>query len=234
MQVIVEDHDFAEQQLLRRWPRVAFAPNRHSAIGCATTGHEVRRIGRLRYELFIERDGKSYAGADHESRTFLEDIDRTSLNFQVVLNSRHVAAVRLTRALDGASDPHLSRALEHAGLDECDLPRTVINSRLAVLPETQARLQIPLLFRHMYRIGVLSGASYCVAAARPAVGSLFERFGFRRRPISYIDPIGGLMEVHVLDVFNKAVLAGGFEEALTCLEDEGAIPSQPTSEIAHV
>ncbi|WP_439605039.1 hypothetical protein, partial [Shinella sp.] len=161
--------NFDMGRLLDRWPRSAFTAHRFPAIGCASTNDALNLIGSLRYDLFIERDGKAYAGADHQNRRFLEPVDGYSLNFQVLHRGAPIAAVRLTRAEDAIHDPHLGRIVEHAGLDARDLRQTVVNSRLAVRPETRARLQIPLLFRHMYRIGVLSGAAYCLVAARPDV-----------------------------------------------------------------
>ncbi|KAF0120494.1 MAG: hypothetical protein FD152_4137 [Xanthobacteraceae bacterium] len=219
--------------LLDRWPRSAFASHRFPAIGCASSSDELNKIGRLRYDLFIERDGKAYSGANHRQRSFLELIDGHSLNFQVVHHGEPIAAVRLTRAKDALADEHLVRIVEHAGLNHSDLRQTVVNSRLAVRPDTRARLQIPLLFRHMYRIGVLSGAAYCLVAARPDVGPLFEKFGFKKRSVSYVDPVGGLMEVHVLDVFDKAALLGGFDDVLAEMESSGELPLAAVTENAN-
>jgi hypothetical protein len=80
-----------------------------SSIRLAETGEELLQIGRLRYALFVERDGKPYRHADPARRVFLEPIDDCSLNFFATIGNDCVAAVRLTRALDTPCDGQLSR-----------------------------------------------------------------------------------------------------------------------------
>jgi hypothetical protein len=52
----------------------------HRSVSIAQTAEDLRKIGELRYSLYIERDRKAYGRADHESRCFLEPIDSSSLN----------------------------------------------------------------------------------------------------------------------------------------------------------
>ncbi|WP_439605038.1 hypothetical protein, partial [Shinella sp.] len=59
-------------------------------------------------------------------------------------------------------------------------------------------------------------------------------FGFKKRSVSYVDPVGGLMEVHVLDVFDKATLLGGFDDVLAELERSGELPLTAGTEHANV
>ena len=78
----------------------------------------LRAIGRLRYDLFIERDGKKYEHADHRNRLFLEPVDFVSLNFSTGTKDSRVLSVRLTHAHDTRDDNHLTLIGMHSGLSE--------------------------------------------------------------------------------------------------------------------
>jgi hypothetical protein len=54
-----------------RWPPSAL-PEEREAMPVAQSQEELEAIGHLRYELYIARDGKAYAHADHARRCFLE------------------------------------------------------------------------------------------------------------------------------------------------------------------
>lgn len=49
-------------------------------IGIAKTAHDLEKVARLRYELYVERDQKGYP-AQHDLRLFCDDIDLSSLIF---------------------------------------------------------------------------------------------------------------------------------------------------------
>jgi hypothetical protein len=163
----------------------------------------LRAIGRLRYELFIERDGKKYEHADHRNRLFLEPVDFVSLNFSAGTPASRWMAVRLTRAEDVMSDRHLNLIVENCGLDEQQLARTVITSRFAVRDDNDAKLQIPNVWRDVYEAGLRIGAEYCLLAARKQVLALFTRFGFVRVGEPYVDPVAGVMQVMRLDALDR-------------------------------
>jgi hypothetical protein len=183
-----------------RWPGERKITYKYPAIGVADTGKCIEAIGRLRYELFVQRDGKQYECADHEAAVFLEPIDAVSLNFQATDHQRCLATVRMTWAQDALGDKHLSKAVANSGLSETDLPITVLNSRLALRPEMRAKLYLTELFRTVYRSGYLNGAKYCLVAARPSLSELYIRFGFRDTQKRYIDDIGGEMAITKLDL----------------------------------
>lgn len=186
-----------------RWPKDIIDTTRYPALGIARTQRDMSEIGRLRYELFIGRDGKRYAHADHEARMFLEPIDHLSLNFIARLRGKCAVTVRATWASDAIVDPHLEQVVAHADLEMLD--RTIVNSRLAVEPSMTARGLIPVLFQSMFRGARMANARFCVAAARSSLIPLFERFGFyqleRRRP--YFDEVAGWMSVLLLDLHDR-------------------------------
>jgi len=181
------------------WRNAASLQLSGTKVKVATSASDLLLIGKLRYEYFIARDGKPYTHADHTARSLIEPVDRRSLNFYVEIDNKLVAAVRLSRSEDAVLDEQLSAAIAHSSLDKERLHSTVLNSRLVVREETRARLCVPELFRMVYRAGRLAGAQHCVAAARPSVIPLFQRFGFVVQPGSYACNVAGTMRVAVLD-----------------------------------
>ncbi len=197
---------FDIDMLKERWPTSVLTP-KQDAIGIALDDAELAAIGRLRFELFIERDGKKYPQDTRSDRMFLEPIDRVSLNFRVLRKKQCVAAIRLTRAVDALEDPQLRRLIVNSNLSPVSLPTSVVDSRMVVREETAARLVVPDLFREIYRTGFIAGAARCLVGARPELVPLFERFGFLAASRPYDDPVAGKMVPLVLDALDRDHLA---------------------------
>jgi predicted GNAT family N-acyltransferase len=171
------------------------------------TDQELMKIGRLRYELFIERDGKPYRAADDERRLFLEPVDKCSLNFFGTIGNDCVIAVRSTNVLDAECDEQLSRVVEQSEVPPDQISTTVINSRFVVCEQIRARRLIPAVFRHVYRTALSSGMTNSILAARPSLIPIFERFGFVARSTAFLDEIAGPMVIMKLDLLNRHHLA---------------------------
>lgn len=188
-----------------RWPRDIVDTPRYPAMDVARTQQEMSEVGRLRYELFIGRDGKRYVHADHEARMFLEPIDRVSLNFIARMRGKCAVTVRATWASDAIVDPHLEQVVAHADLDLEALDRTIVNSRMVAQPSTSARSLIQPLFQCMFMVALRADARFCLAATRSALIPLFERFGFHQlaRPRPYFDEVAGWMSILVLDLHDR-------------------------------
>jgi predicted GNAT family N-acyltransferase len=174
-----------------------------SSIAIAGTEQELLQIGRLRYELFVERDGKSYRDADKDRRLFLEPIDTCSLNFFGTIENESVVAVRSTRVEDAGGDERLCRLVEQAALPADQISTTVIYSRFVVCDRIRARLLVPELFRHVYRATLSSGMAHSILAARPSLISIFERFGFLAASTAYLEEIAGPMVIMKLDLLDR-------------------------------
>lgn len=184
------------------WPAAALQDL--SSITVATTATELENIGRLRHALYVKRDGKPYGHVDAMRGVFLEPVDRVSLNLQALAGPRLLASVRLTRAADALSDPHLRLVID--AIDPPDLARSVIASRLAVRPEKEARALIETVFRDAYRRCFASGARSCFLATRESLIGLFLKAGFRPFGRSYLDPVAGRLQPMVFDAGDRTVL----------------------------
>ncbi|BCB19226.1 hypothetical protein [Bosea sp. ANAM02] len=188
-----------------RWPEGIIDPDRYPEIAIARTDGEMEEVGRLRYALFVERDGKRYAHADHTNKVFLEPIDKISLNFVARARDKCAVAVRATWAHDTIVDPHLEQVVAHADLAPEVLDTVIVHSRLVVRRSMSARGLLPVLFQSMFRGARMANARFCLAATRSELIPLFERFGFcqldRRRP--YFDEVAGWMNVLLLDLHDR-------------------------------
>lgn len=189
-----------------RWPMVENIRPPHVGISIARTLAEIEAIGRLRYAFFIERDRKPYLHADHRARIFLEPIDRLSLNFQACAARRCAASLRLSWANDCKADIQLRQTIERSRLAEFELLNTLVASRFVIGDAANARLMIIHLFRHVYEIGLTSGARFCLMSTRPALAGLFERLGFFSEERPYADPVAGELQAFKLDLLDRREL----------------------------
>ncbi len=203
-----QDCVFADDEMRLRtiWTQVRRLPVHMSGVGLASCPEDLWDIARLRYALYITRDGKSYE-ADHEARSFVEPADRLSLHFLVRRCGQVVAALRATRAADAAGDPFMARLLEFAALPRGATERTAVISRLVVENEMAAKVQLVNLFRACHRVGLAEGVANCVIGARPEMTPLFERFGFQLIGRDYLDPIAGPLRPLVIFLADAEHLA---------------------------
>jgi hypothetical protein len=170
---------------------------RAHSVRLAETLEERRAIARLRYSLYISRDGKAYTGVDHKLCTFWESVDDVSQNFFVSVDGCCLTAVRVTPAELAPRDFHLNLLLEHAGNIRTDV--SIVNSRLVVQRNLRARSWIVPLFLEVFRDGVASGARYCIVGTRDDLVPIFLRFGFKCIGDRYVDPVAGTLNAMCLD-----------------------------------
>jgi hypothetical protein len=197
------------------WPSKAFhLVNKRITI--ATSTSELEEVGQLRYELFFGGSDKTSRLADHSLRQFIEPVDDLSLHIRYGADDQPQAAVRLTRASDALSDPHLQLILDATGAAATSC--TVICSRLAIAPHLREHALVPL-FRQVYRSALVSGACYCLLAAPDEMACNFEPVGFRPLGSSVTDPIGGVLRLWRLDAYDVAHLRAVKSPCLAVAEE---------------
>ncbi len=182
-----------------RWQLPMPGRTRRQDIEVIQRGSGMQGIGRLRYDLFIERDGKGYEFADPVMRTFLEPIDEVSLNFHYTPLDETLASVRLSWAQDALDDVHLCHLVTHSGIPDDLLPRTTVTSRLAVRDLMPAKLRMLPMIRETCFAGLLSGVRFTIVSCRPSLVELFVRIGFFSTRTPIVDPVAGELEIMVLD-----------------------------------
>lgn len=179
---------------------------RDRSIGIVDSVLGIGPIGRLRYDLFIERDGKAYEFADHDQRSFIEPIDSCSLNFHFSNDDQCLAAVRLSWAEDALADNHLKLVVENSGIETSLFPQMLVTSRMAIRDQKIAKQKMVALIQEACFIGVLSGARYSCVGCRPTLARLFEKMGFEFSGSRYVDHVAGFMTVMVLDISKASYL----------------------------
>lgn len=189
---------------LDRWPaRVRSSTD--PSVRVATTEAEIDAIFRLRYKLYVTRDGKAYAHADHARRRMIDPVDDVSLNFCAIDEDRMVAAVRLTRAEDALADAQTAMLVKASGIKR--LGRVLVCSRFVAEPCAPARRAIVPLFQQVHRAGLNAGGSISLLATRPRLAGIFAKFGWRFAGLSFNDPVAGLMHILSIDLYDLDHLA---------------------------
>lgn len=188
------------------WGVQALAPGHSPAIAPAISTEELNGVGRLRYELFVERANGRYAHADHTERALIEPIDAVSLNLRAMSVRGCLAAIRLTQGADAASDPRLATMLRQSGIAPSAYADCLVLSQMAVRPESTARAPLVMLGRQAYRVGLLAGSGLALLAAGPALVGWFSRFGFKPSGHSWTDPAAGELYCLALDLRDRARL----------------------------
>jgi predicted GNAT family N-acyltransferase len=178
-----------------------------AGIRIADTGEDLRKIGALRYSLFVARDRKAYPAADHDRRCFIEHIDHESLNILGETSGGCcLSAIRLTRAETALRDDYLRRLLSHSPFDAAGYPRLTVVSRLTAADDRDAKPLMLGVMREGYRVALANGIDFAVAATRSALVPLFQRVGFVATGTTYVETVAGEMIVLALDVRDRVHL----------------------------
>lgn len=173
------------------------------AITVARTDSDFQQIGRLRYSLFIERDGKSYPEAHRGERCFIEPVDIDSLNFMASADGRCIAACRVTRSDAALKDQYLSRIIQHSDLAPEELERAVVCSRFSIAQSWKAKRLSVALLKEGYRAIYRHGMQTILLASRPPLAPYYAKFGFHETGRRYFEGVAGEMVVQQLRVRDR-------------------------------
>lgn len=218
--------------LSQLWGSGALGRSANPAIRAVTSSKELHAIGRLRYRLFVERDGESSAYANHGEGWLLEPVDAASLNLWAGPKRRCFAAIRLTQGADAISDPQLAATLRHSALPQADYSSCLVLSRLAIRREARAQAFAPALARHAYRVGLEVGASTALLASRLADAASFAHLGFKPSGAAWSEPGVGELRCLTLALRDRANLETGRSTLLAELDAFEAAGPAGTSEVS--
>jgi hypothetical protein len=190
----------------------------------AVTSAQLESAARLRHEVLVEDEGRSFAHDDGSARMLLEAIDQRSLVL-IARDEREpedldncLASVRMTWANDAMTDGEIARDLMVADLPPADHGRTMVLSRIVVRQGTGGRLQLPKLLALAYRLAVNNGATRAVVAIPPTQAAFFEGLGFVST-MKRVNGEGGTREVLVLDLLDRRQMAAVRSVFLGALDD---------------
>jgi hypothetical protein len=183
-------------ELVERWRQdIVDAPLR-GGVSVVRDLDELEQVGFLRYDFYIARDRKNYLEADHSKRTFIQSVDRKSLNFYVAHEDRTVAISRLTKVIDAPLDLQMQLVCRAAGV--CfDDPSVGIGSRMVIQETTAARIAYIRLMREMHALGLRGGITTAISYCRDHLVPLFLKFGYSRLTAVEDEVVGPLSIVRL-------------------------------------
>lgn len=103
-------------------------------VHTAQTEAEREAVFRIRYEVFVAEQGKTYLVADHEARRFREDLDEEGVILCVQDSGRTVGTLRVNWLPSERLLAHYSEVLKLDLFQMIDPARICVCSRLAVEP----------------------------------------------------------------------------------------------------
>jgi hypothetical protein len=190
-----------------------------NSIFIAESGDDLRRIGALRYSLYIDRDRKAYPSADRQTVCFIEPIDSCSLNLFGVAGGSCVTAVRVTKARLATEDEYLHRLLRNSSFDTCSYDSLAVVSRLAAAEHPESRALMTSALREAYRLALRNGIEFAVAATRHYLVPFFGRMGWAPSGQIYREAIAGEMHVLTLRLRDRAHLQSAHSIFLDLLDE---------------
>lgn len=196
---------------------------RNTSVLIAESAHDLLKIGKLRYSLYVARDGKSYPYADRASASLLEPVDANSLNLFGLIQDSCCTAMRVTKARVAVQDEYLNRLLANAPFDATSYDKLMVVSRLTTSPGAESRALMLSVIRESYRIALRNGIAFTAIATRASLLPFFARLGFVHTGQTYSEAIAGEMHVVVLDLLNRSHLESVhsiFVDVLNELEKE--------------
>jgi hypothetical protein len=179
--------------------RISIVKDRVSVV---KTLQDLRKIGELRYSMYIEKDKKAYV-SDASNRCFLELVDLDSLNLLASSGAVCLGGVRLTKATNALKDEFLERLLSRTPFDRSDYEKVVVCSRLVLAHTVRARFQMLALLKKTMQVSLTSGAEYAVMCTRQALVPLFTKMGWVQYGSSYHEAIAGELFVLIFDLQNS-------------------------------
>ncbi len=158
-------------------------------VRIASSHEELFAIFRLRYEVYVEQQGKSLPTADRTLRIVRDHLDDVATNFYVGSDQGEIVAC--------------GRATIGVWPQVCDVPFSLpafrgfqredfyYISKVMLNPRFRSRSAIPSIFIAMYRDGRVRNVPFGIAHCNPKLVPIYNRFGWRRFGLEFIDPSAG-------------------------------------------
>jgi len=158
-----------------------------------TEEHERRAVFRLRYEVYVAEQGKSYALADHDGRLLKDDADDyAGACLFVTVGGQFVATVRTTHLEDETAFRAYRERFDLARYSTVSRKEMVVCSRLAILQKYRKTRVVNAVFEGIYRYGAERGVRLCFQYCAQALVPLFKHYGFREyAPVVQDAVLGG-------------------------------------------
>lgn len=173
----------------RREPAYAPEPTAPCGAAPARTGPEVRwaespdereAIYRLRYDVYVREQDKTYAAADHGARTLSDPLDAASRLWYAAHSGSLVGSLRVTVVRPCFDASLLEPRLQLRAFPCTDDRPLSFSSRFVVGPSLRGTAVMSSLVVHAYAHVRSLGVPFDLMTTSPALVPLFERLGYVR------------------------------------------------------
>ena len=166
----------------------------------AKTPEDFEKISKLRYQVYIEEQGKTYEEANHTNKSFSDRLDENAILVMVEKQAHLEGTVRLNCLSHSKAFSHYADMFEYQKFSDYSLNAIGVCSRLAVTTNSRDGLVREALFNAIYEIGYTRGIRLCFVACAPVLLRLFRAYGFREFTTPYDDAVVGQLRRLVLVV----------------------------------
>jgi N-acyl-L-homoserine lactone synthetase len=148
-------------------------------------------IFRFRYDVYVERQGKSLRAADHLQHMIRDDMDDWGYILYAKHDGRIVGTVCVNMGVHRPIPERYTRPLHMNTFADFDPSTWSISLRLMI--ERRRRLQVLLpLLQSVYAVGRTFGSRFNFLYCSPHLVHFFQRLGFRQHASAYEDEEVGL------------------------------------------
>lgn len=147
-----------------------------SDVRMVITPHDLERVGRFRYSVYVEEQGKHAAYADHEAKMLIEPEDR-DWNTRTYWVERDGEILGTVRAQRGPFPPSLAKQMQLDRLPFGGQQNLVLYSRLMIAQKARHSDVIGKIFVVGFAITPGHGLVAGVLTCTPVLTRVFEMLG---------------------------------------------------------
>ena len=148
-----------------------------SDVRVALTPEDLERVGRFRYGIYVEEQGKATRHADHERKRLIEPEDRSPKSL-VLWIEREGRILGTVRADIGPFDEEITAQLQLERLPFLPPDRLLLFTRMMVAADMRHSDVTQKLCFCCLALGITKGVFGAVLTCRPQLHRVFETYGW--------------------------------------------------------
>lgn len=147
-----------------------------SEVRVVLTPEDLERVGRFRYSIYVEEQGKTARYADHARKTLIEPEDRSPKSM-VLLIEREGEVTGSVRADIGPFDAEIAAQLQLHRLQFLRQEQMLLFSRMMIALDERHRDATPKLFFAALGLALSKGLRIGLLTCQPKLRPMFEAYG---------------------------------------------------------
>lgn len=170
-------------------------------IYLASSIHELERIYRFRYEIYVREMNRNIKDVDHATSKVQDSLDDWAYNLYAVQDRQIVGAARINFSDDGEfpySDLYQTKKFEKHFRGIISL-----GTKVMVSAEKRGSKVFSCLLKGMYTLVTQKGSRATVLDCNAPLDRIYEKVGFRKYLESYNHPEYGNVMGMIIDHFDR-------------------------------